>query len=183
MQVSSCSRRSCRGAVSTGGQRRLAKKLAKHGTGGTELSAILHETRQFMCDGLPEATQVSRAKIRPGGGRCRHLGRSSHTGGHEDRLCGDGRYHIITNSAVRIWVYWFGATMNLAAVHDFQRKRSSIFYLSHFSSKEGAPPYLTISRTPAPSDRQARGFDCSHNGKKVNPPTGCKRAFCKELTR
>jgi len=33
---------------------------------------------------------------------------------------------------------------------------------------------------PAPGDRQARGFDCSHNGKKARLPTGCKRAFCKE---
>jgi hypothetical protein len=36
--------------------------------------------------------------------------------------------------------------MNSAAVHDFQRKRSSIFYSSRFSSKEGAPPHLITSR-------------------------------------
>ncbi len=48
---------------------------------------------------------------------------------------------------------WFAATMNLAAVPDFPGKRSSILYFSHFSSKEGVPPYLITSRTPRPWPR------------------------------
>ncbi len=60
----------------------------------------------------------------------------------------EGRYHIITNSGA-----WGRPLVpdcdELGGASNFPQKRSSIFYFSHFSSKDGAP----TSRTPAPGDR------------------------------